>query len=118
MKTLRYAFWGLVALCLIIVGLANRGAVTVRAMPESIANLLGLMPDVSLPLFIVLFIGFGAGLMVGFVWEWLREHKFRAEARAKGREVVQLKQQLSTIRDADGDGKDDVLQLIERSSAR
>jgi hypothetical protein len=35
MKTIRYAFWAIVALCLILIGLANRGLVTVRAMPEA-----------------------------------------------------------------------------------
>lgn len=115
MKTIRYAFWALVALCLVLVGLANRDVVTLRAMPQALADLIGISPDIQLPLFVAIFIGVGVGLLIGFLWEWLREHKLRADARAKGRELSRLKNELSALRDADGDGKDDVLALLEKN---
>lgn len=115
MKTIRYAFWAAVALCLILVGIANRDAVTLRTMPEPLANLLGISPDLQLPLFVVIFGGVAAGLMIGFLWEWVREHRFRAEARSKGREVEALKREMNRLRDSDGDGKDDVLQILDSS---
>ncbi len=118
MKTLRYAFWGIVALLLVLVGLANRDLVTLRAMPQAMADLIGVPADIQLPLFVPIFAGVGVGLLVGFLWEWLREHRFRKEAKVQGREVNRLQRELSVLRDADGDGKDDVLQLIERSSLR
>jgi lipopolysaccharide assembly protein A len=118
MKALRTGFWAIVGVCLIIVGLANRGPVTVRAMPEALGNLLGLSPDFELPLFVVIFLGVAAGLLIGFFWEWLRAHKFRADARSKGREVVQLRREMDRLRDSDGDGKDDVLALLDASAAR
>ena len=55
MKTIRYAFWAIVGLCLILIGLANRDFVTVRAMPEALGDVLGLSPDISLPMFMVIF---------------------------------------------------------------
>ena len=113
MKTLRYAFWAIVALCLIVVGLANREPTLLRAMPERLAELLGLPAAVELPLFVVLVIGVGLGLLIGFLWEWLREHRVRVDARLKGREVDALKREVDRLRDADGDGKDDVLALLE-----
>ena len=115
MKTIRYAFWALVALCLVLVGLANRDVVTLRAMPQALADLIGISPDIQLPLIVAIFIGVGVGLLIGFLWEWLREHKLRADARAKGRELSRLKNELSALRDADGDGKDDVLALLEKN---
>ena len=118
MKQLRAGFWAIVGLCLIIVGLANRGPVTVRAMPEAMGNLLGLSPDIELPLFVVIFLGVAAGLLIGFFWEWLREHRFRSEARSKGREVMQLRREMDRLRDSDGDGKDDVLALLDSAGAR
>ncbi len=114
MKTLSYAFWAVVGLCLIVVGLANRGVVTLRAMPEALGNLIGVSPDIQLPLFVVIFLAIGVGLLIGFFWEWLREHRFRAEARDRGREVVHLKREMDRLRDSDGDGRDDVLQLLEK----
>ncbi len=117
MKTIRYAFWAIVGLCLILVGLANRGVVTVRAMPEPMADLLGLSPDVSLPLFVVIFLGVGAGLLIGFLWEWVREYRIRADARSKAREVDALRREVDQLRGAAAGAKsdDDVLALLEKT---
>ena len=117
MKTIRYAFWAIVGLCLILIGLANRGVVTVRAMPEPMADLLGLSPDVSLPLFVVIFLGVGAGLLIGFLWEWVREHRIRADARSKTREVDALRREVEQLRGAAAGAKsdDDVLALLEKT---
>lgn len=117
MKTLRYAFWAIVGLCLILIGLANRDIVTVRAMPEALGDLLGLSPDIQLPMFVVIFIGVGAGLMIGFLWEWVREHRIRAEARGKAREVESLRREVEQLRGAAAGAKsdDDVLALLEKT---
>ncbi|WP_322891549.1 MULTISPECIES: LapA family protein [unclassified Yoonia] len=117
MKTIRYAFWAIVALCLILIGLANRDPVTVRAMPAWLSDLLGIAPDVTLPLFVVIFIGVGAGLAIGFLWEWVREYRIRADARAKSREVEALRQELQQMRTASVGAKsdDDVLALLENT---
>lgn len=115
MKMLRYSFWAIVGLCLIIVGLANRGEVIVRAMPRSLADLLGISPDISLPLFIVIFAGVAAGLLIGFLWEWVREYRIRSEARAKAREVEALRREVKELRAKTGSGErgDDVLALLD-----
>ncbi len=117
MKTIRYAFWAVVALCLILIGLANRDMVTVRAMPEALSELLGLSPDIQLPLFVVIFLGVGLGLMIGFLWEWVREHRMRADARGKAREVDALRREVNQLRGAAAGAKDDddVLALLEKT---
>lgn len=117
MKTLRYAFWAIVGLCLILIGLANREFVTVRAMPEQLGNLIGISPDIQLPLFVVIFIGVGTGLMIGFLWEWVREHRIRAEARVVAREVETLKRENEQLHGAavTAKGQDDVLALLEKT---
>jgi lipopolysaccharide assembly protein A len=118
MKTLRYAFWGIVAICLIIVGLANRGMVTVRAMPEALARLTGISPDIDLPLFVVIFLGVAAGLLIGFLWEWLREYKYRAEVRRRTREVDYLQREVGRLKHEKHEGKDEVLALLEGAPPR
>jgi len=117
MKMIRYAFWAIVGLCLILIGLANRDAVTVRAMPEALGDLLGLSPDLELPLFVVIFVAVGAGLMIGFLWEWVREHRMRADARGKAREVETLRREVDQLRGAAAGAKseDDVLALLEKT---
>lgn len=115
MKYIKYTFWGIVAVCLIIVGLANRGDVTVRAMPEALATPLGLSPDVQIPLFVVMFLGVGVGLLVGFLWEWIREHRIRSDARAKDREVARLKGELDRLQTEKHEGKDEIVALLDKT---
>lgn len=117
MKTIRYAFWAVVGICLIIVGLANRGEVTLRAMPEVFGNLIGVSPDITLPLYVVIFLGVAAGLLIGFFWEWLREGRIRAEAREKGREVIRLEREVGRLRTSKTEGKDEVLALLESAES-
>ena len=118
MKILRYAFWVIVAVCLIIIGLANRGMVTVQAMPDAIAGLFGASRNVTVPLFVVIFAGFALGLLVGFVWEWLREHAQRAEARAKTAEIARLHRELGRMQVEKSVGKDEVLALLDATGSR
>ncbi len=87
MRALRFAFWAVVAVCLIVIGLANRGLVTLRVLPETLAEAAGLSPSVDLPLYVVIFLGVAAGLLIGFVWEWLREARQRAVSRERAREL-------------------------------
>jgi NhaP-type Na+/H+ or K+/H+ antiporter len=118
MKTLRIAFWAVIAIVLVMVGLSNRGAVTLRAMPQSLADLFGIAPDVSVPLFVVIFAGVAIGLLIGFVWEWLREWNERAESRAKDAEIVRLNAQVARMSAEKAVGKDEVLALVERTGTR
>ncbi len=118
MNILRFAFWAIVALCLITVGIANRGFVTVRAMPEFFASWFGLSPDVSIPLFIVILLSVAAGLLIGFVWEWLREHKHRAAARHNAREVRKLEGEVDRMRTDKHGARDDVMAILDGARAR
>jgi len=95
------------------VGLANRGEVTLRAMPEVIGNFVGVSPDITLPLYVVIFLGVAAGLLIGFFWEYVREYKHRAEARDKGLEVNRLRREVGRLKTEKHEGKDEVLALLE-----
>lgn len=114
MKTIVYAFWVVVGLCLILVGLANPGIVTVRAMPEFLAGLMNISPDINVPLFMVIFLSVGTGLLIGFLWEWVREHRIRAESRAREKEVKALRREVATLRaEKARDDGDEVLALLD-----
>lgn len=116
MKYIRYTFWGIVAIALVIVGMANRGIVTLRAMPEALAAPLGISPDIELPLFMAIFIGVAIGLLIGFLWEWVREHNVRANARSKAREVDALKREIDSLKDQKHEGKDEIIALLDKAS--
>jgi uncharacterized integral membrane protein len=114
LRWLRFLFLGLLAIVLVTVALANRGPVTVRALPEDLAAVAGLEAALTLPLFLVIFASLAAGVLLGFVWEWLREAKHRGLASRKSREAAALERELAAMRDAKGVVQDDVLALLER----
>lgn len=116
-RYLRYAFYAVLAVVLVTVALANRAPVTLNALPEDLAALTGLSWSIELPLFLVIFGGIAAGLLIGFVWEWFREGKHRSTASTKSREAARLERELSMLRDAKGQVQDDVLAILDRKKA-
>lgn len=114
-RYLRYAFLALLALVLVIVAMANRDVVTLLLLPPEMAGFLGFSWQVTLPLFLVIFAGILAGVLVGFIWEWFREHKHRAEASRRRREASELKREVSRLKTpAPGSGKgDEIMALLE-----
>ncbi|WP_121630224.1 LapA family protein [Tropicibacter alexandrii] len=119
MRYIRYAFLALLAICLVVVALANRQSVALNSLPDGLATFPGLGPfavSVELPLFIVIFAGIVAGLLIGFVWEWLREHKYRAEAARKKGEVKKLERELKKTQAERDKDKDEVLAILDQSA--
>ena len=80
MRLIRTSFLFCLATLLILLSLANSEKVTLYFIPETLATLFKFKLAVNIPLFLVFFSGIFIGLVIGFVWEWLREYKFRAEA--------------------------------------
>ena len=118
MRYVRYVFMAVVGLSLILVALANRGMVTIKLLPEEMAAYLGQPLSYELPLFVVIFGGIIVGLLIGFVWEWLREHKHRADARLQKREKEKLEREVKGLKRKSNEGKDEVLALLDDSPAR
>lgn len=112
-RYLRYLLLALLALVLLTVALGNRTPVTLHALPEDLGIFLGFRFDVELPLFLVIFGGIVAGLLIGFVWEWMREHKHRASASTKSREVMRLERELAVLRDTKSQPQDEVLAILQ-----
>ncbi|GGO28812.1 phosphoribosylanthranilate isomerase [Gemmobacter aquaticus] len=116
LKYLRYALLAVTALCLLTLAIANRAPVTLRALPDDIAAVVGMNWQINLPLFAVIFGGIAVGLLIGFVWEWLREHRYRSEAGTKAAEARRLQRELAAMRDAKGEVQDDVLAILDKKS--
>ena len=69
--------------------------------------------SLNIPLFLVFFSGIFIGLVIGFVWEWLREYKFRVEANNYQKRLTIAENELSNMH-ARENKKDDVLTLLEK----
>ena len=123
-RWLRILFLLVLAVVLLTVALAHRDLVTVKLMPDNLAAFVATdwsAWSMELPLYAVIFGGIVAGLLIGFFWEWMREHKHRAEARRKTKEVKTLQREVSTLKSKVDDAnatapKNDVLTALTKSA--
>lgn len=117
-RSLRYVLLAVLGIMLLTVAMANRVTVPVQLMPPDMAAFLGQDLAVEMPLFMVIFGGIVAGLLIGFVWEWVRERKHRSTASTKTRDVTRLERELAVLRDEKQGPQDDVLALLDRPKGR
>lgn len=118
MRYIRYASITIFALALILVALANRGMVEVAILPGELARLAALNPSYEVPLFVIMFGGVLAGLVLGFIWEWIREAKERAAAARQAREMQRLRAENKRLKGkaVTSAGKDDeVLAILDKT---
>jgi uncharacterized integral membrane protein len=118
MRYLRALLLGTLALLLISVALANRAVVGLQLLPQDLSALLGIDWSIEMPMFLVIFASIIAGLLIGFVWEWLREHKYRATATRATKALTKLERELAHMQDAHALPKDDVLAILETPKAK
>lgn len=116
MRYIRYAFLAALAIALISVAMANRGIVTLSLLPEALADLTGFGWTIALPLYAVIFASIAAGVLIGFIWEWLREHKHRAAGSQMQRELKQTKREMRRIKGSEGKPQDEVLAILDEAS--
>ncbi|MBC7132770.1 MAG: DUF1049 domain-containing protein [Roseovarius sp.] len=115
MRYIRYASIAIFGLALVLIALANRQTVTLRVLPDELAGLAALNPTYDLPLFVVIFGGIALGLIVGFVWEWIREAGERAAAARQARELASLRAEVTRLRGERAGKGDEVLALLDKA---
>lgn len=115
MRYIRYAFLAALAVVLVTIAMANRAMVTLNLLPEELSGFLGFSWSISLPLFIVIFLGLIGGVLVGFVWEWLREHKLRAAGKRTMKERDALIREVKKLKEPKAKAGDDILAMLEEA---
>ncbi len=110
MRYIKYIILAAFMAALVLLALANRGAVTVAALPEGLpyADVLSL----QVPLFAIIFAAIGTGLLLGYFLEYFREHKYRRQAAVKNREAAALAAEVAQLKKSNGSDEDDVLALL------
>ena len=116
MRYIRYAFLGILAIILVSIAMANRSMVELQLLPDDLAAVMGFQQGLTMPVFLVFFLGIVGGLMIGFVWEWMREHKHRSAAAHRKAEVRKLERELKKTQAERDKGKDEVLAILDRSA--
>ena len=90
MRLIRWMFWGSIALILIGFAIANRHPVIVSVDPtDASAPLFAL----EMPLYLAVFSGLLAGLLIGGMATWLKQGKYRSTVRQQGRELERIHRQ-------------------------
>ena len=113
MRYIRYTVLVAMAIVLITVAMANRAPLTIYLLPDELTGLLGFSWQITLPVFTILLVAVGAGVLLGFVWEWVREHKHRAEASTERKRRVELEQEVKTVAKPKAGNGDDVLAILD-----
>ena len=113
MRLVRTVFLLCLATLLFLLSLANSEKVMLNFVPEHLSSLIGINIFLNIPLFLVFFSGIFIGLIIGFVWEWLREYKFRVEANDYQKRLSRAETELSELQ-AKENKSDDVLTLLEK----
>lgn len=106
MRQIRFVFLGLLMLVVIVLCVANAGSVTLNLLPGPMASILPV--SLNLPLFVVILASIMLGLLIGYVLEYIREHKYRKTASQKKREADALARQVADLKKKSGQSDDDL----------
>lgn len=113
MRLLRLILVVVLAVLLVGIALANRSLVTVGLFPAGLAAWLGGQFAVTMPLFLVILLSLLIGVVLGLIWEWLRESGIRALAQRRGFELVRVEREAGQLRKTFSAPKDDVLAILD-----
>ena len=114
LRLFKYLVLLVLATGIVVLSLANRGPMTLQLLPEDLAAFVGYNQTIELPVFAVILAGVAVGLLIGFIWEWMREYRLRAEAARARAEARRLRESLE--REGRGPSKregEDVLARLE-----
>jgi uncharacterized integral membrane protein len=110
MRTVKLVLLALILIGIVVLALANREPVTLHLLPEGMARLMPVSRQ--MPLFVVILLSVVLGMVIGYLFEWLREHKHRRRASANAREAAKLGREVDRLRRQSGKPEDDVLALL------
>lgn len=116
LRYLKYLFLFTVALALVLMAMANRETVTLEMIPPDLAAWFGVQYGIQLPLFVVVLGAVVVGVLVGFVWEWLREHRYRVEAKTSKQAAKALEREVTAIKGPAQGTQDEILALVDGRS--
>ena len=100
----------LILVAIVVLAVANRGVVTLHLLPQGLDRVMRAVDRAAAlrgdPGSIVV------GMVLGYLLEWLREHKHRRRAAQKAQEAARLNREVAQLRKETGRPEDDVLALL------
>lgn len=116
LRIIKIAFLCLVALALVLLLFSNNEMITVRFLPDNLAEVLQVQNAYTVPLNLFVPAILVLGIVVGFVWEWLREYRYRSEARVQRREATRLSNEVAQMKGTSGDNQNDILAIVDNAA--
>ena len=113
MRYLRMMFVVVLAVVLLTVALANRQMVSVSLFPGQFGQFLGGTWTATMPLFLVILLSLLIGMVLGLIWEWLRESHLRQESSRRAFELQRLEREVGGLRVTHSAPRDDVLAILD-----
>lgn len=113
MRYLRMLFVAVLAISLLTVALANRQIVDVSLFPGQFGQYLGGTWSARMPLFLVILMSLLIGMVLGLIWEWLRESHLRQESSRRAFELRQLEREVGGLRTTHAAPRDEVLAILD-----
>lgn len=110
MRTIKLILLALILIAIVVLAVANRQVVTLRLLPEGLEAIT--QRTVDLPLYAIGLLSIVTGMALGYVLEWLREHKHRRRAAEKAQEAERLDREVTRLRKQTAKSDDDVLALL------
>ncbi len=115
LRAINYALYGIIAVALIFLALANREVIRINLLPKELI-FLGFDFHFNIPIFVIFFGGVFFGVMIGFLLEWMREYRLRFESSQKTLELNSMQRQIQQLKDEKYENQDDVLTLLEETA--
>ena len=113
MRYLRMIFVAVLAIALVTVSLANRQVVQVSLLPGQFASYVGHSWSAGMPLFLVIILALLAGMILGVIWEWLREAHLRQESARRASALTRLEHEVGGLRITHAAPRDEVLAILD-----
>lgn len=113
MRYVRMLLVALLAIILIGVALANRQLVTVSLFPGRLDRYMGGDWQAQMPLFLVILLSLLAGMILGLVWEWMREAAVRQESARRAHDLHRLEREVRGLRTTHHAPRDEVLAILD-----
>jgi len=116
-RLIRLLFLLCLALVLVTLAMSNRDIITLKLLTTELETYVGFNLAVPAPVYLVFFAGILLGLLVGFVWEFLRERRFRKTAKKATKQAASLERELGRLKEKTQGPKDEVLALLDKPRA-
>lgn len=111
LRSIKIIILFILMVAIVVLALANRQMVEVKLLPEGLDQIYP--ASLSLPLYAVSILSILVGLLIGYILEYLREHRYRKTAARSSRQVAKLEREVSSLKKQNLTEEEQILELLD-----